>query len=284
MTTMSVLSWNIQFGLGVDGVLDLRRVVDTALAMGPIDVLCLQEVAVNFDEMGGGLDVDQPAALAALLPGFTAHFGACVDILAPGGGRRQRFGNMILSRLPVLDIAMQPLPRPSEPGVVHMPRGALWAVVEGPRGPLRIASTHLEFHSGRQRLAQVRALRCFHAEAAANDRHPPATGPGPYRLRPTPIGTAICGDFNFTTDEAPYSAMLAADGGETLRDAWVSFRPGVAHPPTCGIHDRKQWPQGPHARDFVFLSTGLATAIVDVAVDTATAASDHQPVRITLAA
>jgi endonuclease/exonuclease/phosphatase family metal-dependent hydrolase len=223
--------------------------------------------------------------LAALLPGFAPIFGPCVDILAPDGKRRQKFGNMILSRLKVLEVSSQPLPQPADPAVQHMPRGALWAVVEAPRGPLRIATTHLEFHSGEQRLAQIGALRGFHAEAAANDRLPPLPGPGPYRARRAPIGTVICGDFNFTTDEAPYAAMTApfADGSEPLVDTWRRWRPGEPQPPTCGIHDRRQWPQGPHARDFAFVSAGLAAKIADVAVDTDTAASDHQPMRVVLA-
>ena len=33
--------------------------------MGPFDVLCLQEVAINFAEMDGGETVDQIAEIAA---------------------------------------------------------------------------------------------------------------------------------------------------------------------------------------------------------------------------
>ena len=50
---------------GADGVTELRRIVDTVRRMGPFDVLCLQEVAINFAEMGGGETVDQVADPAA---------------------------------------------------------------------------------------------------------------------------------------------------------------------------------------------------------------------------
>jgi len=136
-----LLSWNIQYGKGVDGAVDLKRIVDTARAMGPFDVFCAQELAVNIAGMGGGEDVDQTAALAALLPGYAAFFAPAVDLAGPGG-RRQRFGNMIFSRLPVLAFTSRILPRPADPTVIHMPRGVAEALVETPGGPLRVLGRH----------------------------------------------------------------------------------------------------------------------------------------------
>lgn len=279
-----ILSWNIQYGKGVDGVVDLKRIVDTAGAMGPFDVFCAQEVAVNIAGMGGGADVDQTAQLASLLPGYAALFAPAVDLAGPAG-ERQRFGNMIFSRLPVLAFAARLLPRPADPTVMHMPRGAAEALVETPGGVLRVMTTHLEFHGLVQRPAQARALRALYAEAAANDRRQPQEGPGPYRVLPAAVGTAICGDFNFETAEASYAAMTEKfpDGGAALVDAWAARYPGRPHDPTCGIHDREQWKQGAHARDFFFVSAGLAPRVAAVEVDTETAASDHQPVRLVLA-
>ncbi|MBI3708664.1 MAG: endonuclease/exonuclease/phosphatase family protein [Proteobacteria bacterium] len=279
-----VTSWNIQYGKGVDGIVDLRRIVDTARRLGAFDVLCVQEIAVNFAEMGGGATVDQTAQLAALLPGYAPVFSPAVDLLGDNGARR-KFGNMILSRLPVLETTNFPMPRPADATVLHMPRSALCAVMQTPRGPIRVMTTHLEFHSAQQRAAQADRLRAIYAEAAANDRRPPVPGPGPYRVRPPATGTIICGDFNFELSEPPYAALTApfGDGTETLADAWMKRFPATPHAPTCGIHDRAQWPQGPHARDFMFVSAGLASRIDDIKVDTETAASDHQPVRLALA-
>ena len=279
-----LLSWNIQYGKGVDGAVDLKRIVDTARAMGPFDVFCAQELAVNIAGMGGGEDVDQTAALAALLPGYAAFFAPAVDLAGPGG-RRQRFGNMIFSRLPVLAFTSRILPRPADPTVIHMPRGLAEALVETPGGPLRVMTTHLEFHGIVQRLAQAQALRSLYGEAAANDRQQPAPGPGPYRILPAALGTAICGDFNFEASEDSYAAIIQpfAGGAEALVDAWTARYPGRAHDPTCGIHDREQWKQGAHVRDFFFVSAGLKPRIAGVEVDTRTAASDHQPVRLVLA-
>lgn len=280
-----VVSWNIQYGKGVDGICDLRRIVDTVTAGGDFDVLCVQEVAVNYAEMGGGSDVDQTAQLAALLPGYTPIFGAAVDRAGPGGTRR-RFGNMIFSRLPVVDAITHILPRPADASVLHMPRAAIVALIETGVGPLRVMTTHLEFHGTVQRPAQAERLRALYAEAAANERRAPKPGPGAYALPPAAAGTILCGDFNFETSESSYTTLTApfTDGTEALCDAWVKRYPGRPHDPTCGIFDAAQWPQGPHARDFMFVTQGLVARIKSVDVDTKTAASDHQPVRIVLSA
>jgi endonuclease/exonuclease/phosphatase family metal-dependent hydrolase len=97
---MKLITWNIQWALGVDGRMDPARVVSHARAMADFDVLCLQEVSDNFPELAANDGADQFAAFARLLPDYTAIDGIALDI-ADEKGRRKRFGNMILSRLPV---------------------------------------------------------------------------------------------------------------------------------------------------------------------------------------
>ena len=98
---MKIVSWNIQWCLGVDGRVDPGRIVADARAFADFDVLCLQEVACNFPALKGSAGEDQFSALAALLPGFTAIPGIAVDTPAADGSRRT-FGNMVLSRLPTM--------------------------------------------------------------------------------------------------------------------------------------------------------------------------------------
>lgn len=271
-----LLSWNIQYGKGCDGRIDLHRIAAVARSRGPVDVLCFQEVAQNYAEMGGGDGVDQVAELCAHFPGYQPHFAAGVDAPGPAGSRR-RFGNLTLSRLPVLDAAAHPLPRPAEPGVLHMPRAAMTCLIETAAGPVRVVSTHLEFHSERQRLAQAERLCALQVEAVDNERRPPAPGPGGYALLPAAAGTLVCGDFNFEPGSAPYRAMC-----QHFADAWPLLHGDRPHDPTCGVFDRAQWQQGAHARDFWFVSSGLEKAVAGIAVDTATDASDHQPVWLAL--
>src|SRR5436305_13372304 len=100
---MKLITWNIQWCRGVDGVVDPGRIVDHARKFADFDVLCLQEVARNYPGLAGSGGADQFALLAALLPGFTALEGVAVDEFSSTDGRRQ-FGNMILTRLPVVQV------------------------------------------------------------------------------------------------------------------------------------------------------------------------------------
>ena len=153
---MKLVTWNIQWCLGVDGRVDPRRIIDDARAFADFDVLCLQEVAANFATLRDSRGEDQFALLAALLPGFTPVAGTPVDVAGPDGSRRT-FGNMILSRLPVEQVLRVQLPWPADPAVRSMPRMLLEAVVRAPFGPLRVMTTHLEYYSQRQR-AVVRRM------------------------------------------------------------------------------------------------------------------------------
>ncbi|HRH74380.1 MAG TPA: endonuclease, partial [Zoogloea sp.] len=45
---MKLLSWNIQWGRGADGVVDLQRTIAAIRTLGEFDVLCLQEVSIGF--------------------------------------------------------------------------------------------------------------------------------------------------------------------------------------------------------------------------------------------
>jgi endonuclease/exonuclease/phosphatase family metal-dependent hydrolase len=287
---LRLVSWNIQCGKGVDGRFDLGRIVDTAMRLADADVLCFQEVAVNFPSLDGGAGEDQPARLGALLPQHRVVFRPAVDMYGtPPGDQHRGFGNVILSRLPVLQVFNHLLPRPAERGGHSMQRHALEIVVAAPFGPLRIVATHLEYYSSAHRVAQVERLRWLHQEASQRAHRPdrPDEDDGPYRIVPRPPSSVLCGDFNVEPTDPLYAALVApfADGvTPAWRDAWTVARPaGTPHDPTCGIADKEQWPDGPHCRDFFFVTEDMAPRVVAVAVDTATTASDHQPIALTLA-
>lgn len=285
MTT--ILTWNIQCGLGVDGRVDLVRIADVIRSMADADVICLQEVSRFNPELDGGENVDQVAALAALFPEYRPVFGAAIDRLGDRADERRQFGNMILSRHPVLQVFRHQLPQPAPEGACkHMPRQALEIVMETTGTPLRITTTHLEFHSEAQRLAQVHELHRIHDNVVANRRyaeHAPPTGP--YAATARPVDAVLCGDFNAAPDDPVYDALSrpVCGGGEgRYRDAWPIAHGETPHAPTCGIHDLKQWPQGPHCRDFLFVAGTPTKCIRDVLVNEDTPASDHQPVLLVL--
>ena len=131
---MKLITWNVQWCRGVDRRVDPARIVDDARRLADFDVLCLQEIADNFPDprLAGSRGEDQFAQLASCCRTSRAVPGAAVDV--PGdGGRRRRFGNMILSRLPVGQVFRHLLPYPVDPGVPGMPRIALEAVVQARR-------------------------------------------------------------------------------------------------------------------------------------------------------
>ncbi len=66
---MNLITWNVQWCLGADGVLDPVRIIDHARAMADFDVLCLQEVADNFPELDKAPAGNQFRQIADLLPG-----------------------------------------------------------------------------------------------------------------------------------------------------------------------------------------------------------------------
>ena len=279
---MILITWNIQYGKGVDGRIDFPRIVETMGRMGDADVICVQELAINFPDLDGGAGADQPGILAGLLPGHTPIFRPALDFGLPGG-KRQCFGNMILSRLPVVQVLAHLLPRPAEADIRSMQRQALEAVVEARFGPLRVITTHLEFHSEMHRLAQVDAIRARHEEAAVLAATPgDGETVGTYREVARPASGLICGDFNFEPGWHEYHRMLSPFpvGVPAFRDAWSVRNPGKPHAPTAGIYDADQWPKGPNCRDFVFVTGDLAPRLRRIAVDAKTDASDHQPVLV----
>jgi endonuclease/exonuclease/phosphatase family metal-dependent hydrolase len=190
---MKLVTYNTQWCCGNDGVVSPERIVQTARAMADFDVLCLQEIAVNYPRLQGNAGYDQPTLLAGLLPGFQLFFGAAVDEWTTDG-QRQRFGNLIATRLPVAQVQHHALPYPADSGVRSMPRMCTVVTVRDPvLGPVRIMTTHLEFYSKRQRMAQAQALRALHAQSAAHAAGPPEPSDdgSPFQTRLHPAHTIL---------------------------------------------------------------------------------------------
>ena len=276
---MQLVTWNTQWCRGLDGVVSPERIVRTARALADFDVLCLQEIAQGFDAMPGAPG-DQPAQLQALLPGFAVFFGAAVDEFAPDG-RRRRFGNLIATRLPVAQVQHHALPWPADAGVRSMPRMCTVVTVRDPRlGALRVMTTHLEYYSALQRMAQARALRALHVEACAPAATPPladAADASPFGPKLHTPHAILCGDFNLPPDAPEVAAIQAPFGVSRLHDAWPLAHGKAPHAPTFRLFDRTYGPD-PVACDLIFVSDALVSRVQRIAIDAQTRASDHQPV------
>lgn len=289
---MTLVDWNIQWGCGVDGQVDLGRIVRDARALCDFDVLCLQEITRGFHEepAAGGLtgtpSSDQFAELAALLPEMTVLDAIGSDLPSLGTNRhRRQFGNAIVTRLPVRQVLRHSLPWPADPAKPSVLRVALEAVLETDIGPLRVISTHLEFHSEKQWLEQVARLRNLHQEACDHARSPArAEKPdSPFADTARPISAILCGDFNSAFGDTAYCRMLEpVSEASAFVDAWACAHPGEPRAATVGLYDHEQWPDGPFACDFVFVTQDLIARISSCDVDPHSRSSDHQPMWLEL--
>ncbi len=278
---MKLITWNIQWALGMDGRMDPARVVQHARAMADFDVLCLQEVSDNFPELQANDGADQFAVFAELLPGYTAVDGVALDI-RDASGRRKRFGNMLLSRYPVAQTLRYTLPWEAD-ATRNMPRILIEAVVLAPFGPVRVMTTHLEYSSVKLRAAQVEAIREAHRTACEREALPREDGPGTYARVPGSRSAILTGDFNMKPDD-PVKLRLSDPFGDavpTLLDAWTATHPSEPHPPSFCLFDQTYGPI--HCCDYIFATGDLVPRIERIHYDTSTQISDHQPVLLELA-
>ena len=277
---MRLVSWNVQWCRGIDGVVDPARIAREARRIADPDVLCLQEINVGFTDLPGSQGENQVDLLRREFPGFFVLFASAVDVPGPEGSRR-RFGNLIASRFPVGRVLRHalPWPRTSSPS---MPRAALEVVIQSPFGPVRVITTHLEYYSGAHRAAQIERLRDLHAETnrelASDERE------GPFAPMPHPDSAILCGDFNMPPDDPLRARILEAFQAPTPKfiDAWKALHAHEQHPHTFRVHEHKA-DQAPYCCDFVFVTEDLVPRLRSITVDGDNRASDHQPVIVEFA-
>jgi endonuclease/exonuclease/phosphatase family metal-dependent hydrolase len=206
------MTYNIHHGANMDRVYALEGIAEAIREQRP-DLVALQEVDRRWSARSS-FD-DQPARLSEMT-GLEAHFGVAQE--RDGG----EYGNLILSRYPLTERSVAPLPRLSE---AAEPRCVVSARVEVQGAALRFWCTHLQHNSAEERAAQVRALL------------------GHLHNEPT----VLAGDLNAQPRDAELAPLM-----HELTDAWAacSAEPGYTIPST-----------GPTKRiDYVFTSSGLRVA------------------------
>jgi endonuclease/exonuclease/phosphatase family metal-dependent hydrolase len=288
---MQIYSWNIQNAKGCDGIIALQNIIARIKQTANPDVICLQEVARHLVEHG---NQDQLKLLEDAFKDYSS-------VWAPGLSwppipdennvasdtctgspieQRREFGNLVLVRKGMLlDSKLHTLPAPAVNGLMQMPRTAIEVIAGKGEHIVRVLSTHLAFHSYQERIAQLDYLTALKDLAQARALAPADTSQhGCYSSAYSPAGTLLCGDLNVALGEADYQHILASG----WQDAWPTLYPDQTHPDTCGILDRQQWPQGPHCRDYFLCTEDLGSQLKYMQVDTTTAASDHQPICLTM--
>lgn len=280
---MRLISYNIQYGTGKDGRVDIERLV-AEVADG--DVIAMQEVDRYWTRSGMS---DQVAAITERLPNHHWVYGPGVDLDAsyrdPKDGlhrRRRQFGNLLLSRFPILASRNHLLPKMSFHAQLSIQRSMLDGVIDFPKGPVRIASVHLAHAAALERLAQIERLRTLQREAG-RDGGVLSGVQGNWRedgMEPvTPEASILLGDFNMSPDEEAYTAMVGPDdpkyGRITVRDGYLDAWIHSGGDPAGG-HTKFE-ATGNRRIDYAFVSVGLADRVTGVRVDTEAQGSDHQP-------
>ncbi|MDD9875998.1 MAG: endonuclease/exonuclease/phosphatase family protein [Magnetovibrio sp.] len=284
---MIIASYNIQYGTGKDGEIDLARI---AGELGDADIIALQEVERFFSTTGM---VDQAAAIAELFPKHFWTFGPGVDLDASRvdadgrvENRRRQFGNMLLSRWPILSSRNHLLPKFGMVEQLALQRSILEGVIEtAALGPVRVHSVHLGHAAAPERRNQIGQLNRILREAPGQggvvtgrsaSKHWTADGP----LVDMPRQAVFLGDFNLTPDDPEYDLLVGPidpkygrisrlDG---LVDAWLACGNDPDGGATCGSGN------GPVRIDYAFLTPDLADTAKSMWVDADAQGSDHQPI------
>ena len=278
---MRLLSFNIQYGFGADGVYDLSR---AAGVIAGADIACLQEVDRHWSRTGFD---DQPALLAAMLPDRHMVFGPGFDMDASGVegarvvNRRRQFGPMVVSRWPILWRRLHVLPLWPMIDPINTQTCALEACIAAPGGPLRVVSVHLAHVGVGERLAQIAALK------AALGPVGPWSGADDEPLRnwtegqaepPCPAEMIWMGDFNSEPGSVEYQAIV----GEAPYHPGARYRGGMVDAAAgLGLHSHEKLIAGVRRLrqlDHIFVDAGFAPRLGRVWADTACPASDHFPI------
>lgn len=286
---MKLVTYNTQYGVGRDGRYDLGRI---AAAVEGADIIALQEVTRNF--MRNNM-ADMVEGLARLLPDYFHVYGVAMDIdfgmVGDDGkpaNKRLQFGNMVLSRWPIVSSRNLLLPRSRRLSRGNLQRSALEALVMAPSGALRVYSVHLDHVNLEERIAQIRHLKervyAYPMEGGA------ITGAVEYGFPelPCPEEFVLMGDFNMVPG-SPEHLVMAGAPDPVEGTQIVAHHPVDAYALAGGVPDGSvSWTDPTHPEksrliDYAFVQAGLAARVQSIRIDKDAQGSDHQPVWLDLA-
>jgi len=231
---LRVLSYNIHHAAGTDGKLDVERIAQV-ISLAQPDLVAVQEVDRC---VGRSKQIDQPAELARLTE-MQRAFGANIPL--QGGD----YGNMILSRFPIIRSENTLLPR------LHNgeQRGLLMAEIQipGQKSPpgfsLKLLATHFDHRKDpAERLASVAEIRKLVSQ-----------------MPDVPL--LLAGDLNATHD---------GEVIQQLRTDWCITNPQPL--PTIPVEAPKQ------QIDFVLFRPAARWRVLETRVLDESVASDHRPI------
>ncbi|TGT78684.1 EEP domain-containing protein [bacterium M00.F.Ca.ET.159.01.1.1] len=280
---MKIVTYNIQYGIGLDGRYDVGRIAD---AVRGADVIALQEVTRNNPRNGGR---DMVAEICGALPDYFAAYGSNFEVnvgsrLENGRAISTSFqlGNMVLSTTPIQLSRNLLLPRSRSLEAMNFQRGALEALIETPLGFIRFYSTHLDHRSPVERQNQIRFLRQrllnYALEGGGLSGIPEIGLPD----LPYPEAFIVMGDFNMLPGSPEYVELAGRPDHEFGMPLTADLAVDVAE--RLGVADLITWvdPERPEDRrykciDYIFTSASLARSLQRLWSDREAVGSDHLP-------
>jgi endonuclease/exonuclease/phosphatase family metal-dependent hydrolase len=267
---LRVINYNIRYGAGLDGVVDLERTADVIRRSGA-QIATIQEVDRHLLERS---DFEDQARRLARMLRWHVVFGPAIDWdpLEKGEPRRQ-YGVAILSRFPIRDsenvrLPIHGIPRPP-PGEEEVepwsePRAVLRALIDVRGVRVNVYTTHLQANSTALRFGDepsdhesAQQQRAEQVEAILDeiDR----------------VGglTILAGDLNARPDDPELEPLY--DAG--LLDAWDVAGDGPGYT-IIGVNDDGEF-EAVGRIDYVFVSPEIGVRAAKVPW---TEASDHLPV------
>ncbi len=284
---MDLVSYNIQYGKGRDNQIDLDRIVSE---VSGADVIALQEVERFWPRSGMA---DQVEELSDRLNNYYWVYGPGVDVHLPNSptelNQRCQFGNMILSKSPVLFSRHHLLPKRGSTGPTSIQRSAVEATIDLGETRVRITSVHLTHLSSETRMPQVEKLLEIQQKAVFEGA--PVSGdigvlnmPEQFVDQHVPTHAVLMGDFNAQPDSPEYTAIVGpvSDYGgrisspDGFMDAWTAAGNDRLLGHTSDVNDV------PAVLDYCFISSSLRSHIVSCRVDNEASGSDHFPLWLKL--
>lgn len=232
---LRILCYNIHYGQGTDGVYDIKRLAEVINKTKP-DLVALQEMDVHVKRSGRVHQLQELAKHTKMHARFgpTQHY--------EGG----LFGNAVLSRFPILDVVIQPLPyTESTPEKVTYPRATVAVTFQGPHGKaLRIVSTHFQHNVPEDRVAEAKAVNAL------------------FTGKDETIPTILAGDMNSKPEEEPV---------QILQEKWINTIDKKATPTVPSTDPKSRI-------DYIFYHPTGAFKVIETEVIPESIASDHRPV------
>ena len=279
---MHIVSYNIQFGRGLDRNYDLKRVCESIKGA---DIICLQEVEVGWQRSG---DVDQANAICEILAEYYCVFGSSFDVdnsFKNEDGkvvnRRRQHGDMILSRWPIVSSRTFNLTKTHHANKFNMQMGFVEAVIKTDTKALRVYNYHAGYLEVEERLDQMKQL------AKAYQQSPLQQGAwsgksnidgddwSNHTAEPEMPTTAIvCGDLNCPPGSTEYQYLI---DNSDLNDCWSVSDPANLNTSTLK-HEITEDIKISGKIDHILVSDDLVERVSRVMIDHDADGSDHKPV------